>query len=42
MPIDSAPITKPGVVLSQPPINTAASQGWERNNSSVSIASMLR
>ena len=37
-----APISRPGVVLSQPPISTAPSSGWLRNNSSVSIASRLR
>jgi hypothetical protein len=37
-----APITRPGVVLSQPPISTAPSTGWERSSSSASIASMLR
>ena len=37
-----APSSSPGVVLSQPPINTAPSTGWERSSSSVSIASMLR
>src|SRR5258706_9924582 len=31
-----------GVVLSQPPINTAPSTGYERRSSSVSIASRLR
>ena len=37
-----APSSRPGVVLSQPPISTAPSTGWERSNSSASIASMLR
>jgi hypothetical protein len=37
-----APSSSPGVVLSQPPISTAPSTGWERSSSSVSIASMLR
>ena len=37
-----APSSSPGVVLSQPPISTAPSIGWERSSSSVSIASMLR
>ncbi len=37
-----APSSRPGVVLSQPPISTAPSIGWERSSSSVSIASMLR
>ena len=30
-----APMTSPGVVLSQPPISTAPSTGWERSSSSV-------
>ena len=42
MPMLVAPSSKPGVVLSQPPISTAPSTGWERSSSSVSIASMLR
>ncbi len=37
-----APINKPGVVLSQPPISTTPSIGWLRSNSSVSIARKLR
>ena len=37
-----APMMRPGVVLSQPPISTAPSIGWLRSSSSVSIASMLR
>ncbi len=37
-----APIISPGGVLSQPPSSTRPSQGCERANSSVSIASMLR
>ena len=37
-----APSSRPGVVLSQPPISTAPSIGWLRSSSSVSIASMLR
>src|SRR5476649_2285933 len=37
-----APIIKPGVVLSQPPIRTAPSSGWLRSNSSVSMARKLR
>ena len=37
-----APSSRPGVVLSQPPISTAPSTGWKRNSSSVSIASILR
>src|ERR1044071_9456107 len=41
-PMLSAPISRPGVVLSQPPISTAPSTGWLRISSSVSIASRLR
>ena len=37
-----APISSPGVVLSQPPISTAPSTGRLRSASSVSIASRLR
>ena len=37
-----APISKPGVVLSQPPISTAPSTGWLRSNSSASMANRLR
>jgi hypothetical protein len=37
-----APMIKPGVVLSQPPISTAPSIGWLRNSSSHSIARKLR
>jgi hypothetical protein len=37
-----APSSRPGVVLSQPPISTTPSTGWERSSSSVSMASMLR
>ena len=37
-----APISNPGVVLSQPPISTQPSTGYERSNSSVSIARKLR
>ncbi len=37
-----APITRPGTVLSQPPISTAPSIGLERSSSSASIASRLR
>ena len=37
-----APITRPGVVLSQPPIRTTPSSGCARICSSVSIASMFR
>ena len=40
--MDRAPMISPGVVLSQPPMSTTASTGWERISSSVSIASMLR
>ena len=40
--IDSAPISSAGVVLSQPPISTQPSAGYERSSSSVSIASRLR
>ena len=35
-------MSSPGVVLSQPPINTAPSSGWLRSSSSVSIARKLR
>ncbi len=42
MPIETAPISSPGVVLSQPPISTAPSIGCERKSSSVSIARKLR
>ena len=35
-------INIPGTVLSQPPIKTTASIGWQRSTSSVSIASRLR
>ena len=38
----AAPINWAGTVLSQPPINTTASMGWARNNSSVSIDMRLR
>ena len=38
----SAPISRPGVVLSQPPISTAPSTGWLRRSSSVSMARKLR
>ena len=37
-----APMRSAGVVLSQPPISTAASMGWQRSTSSVSIANRLR
>lgn len=37
-----APISMPGVVLSQPPSRTAPSTGNERSNSSVSITRKLR
>ena len=38
----TAPMTRPGVVLSQPPISTAPSSGWLRSSSSVSMARKLR
>ncbi len=41
-PMLRAPIVRPGVVLSQPPISTAPSTGWLRSNSSVSMARKLR
>jgi hypothetical protein len=41
-PAEMAPINKPGVVLSQPPISTAPSMGWLRISSSVSMANILR
>ena len=37
-----APMTRPGVVLSQPPSSTAPSSGWLRKSSSASIARKLR
>jgi hypothetical protein len=37
-----APISSAGVVLSQPPISTAPSAGYERNSSSVSIERRFR
>jgi hypothetical protein len=37
-----APMIRAGVVLSQPPISTTPSTGWERSSSSVSIARKLR
>ena len=37
-----APSSRPGVLLSQPPISTAPSTGWARSSSSVSIARKLR
>ena len=37
-----APISRPGVDLSQPPSSTAPSTGCERSSSSVSIARKLR
>ena len=37
-----APRMRPGVVLSQPPMRIAPSTGWQRSNSSTSMASMLR
>lgn len=39
---EAAPISSAGVVLSQPPIRTAPSTGYERSNSSVSRARRLR
>lgn len=39
---DTAAITCAGTVLSQPPTSTAASIGWARRSSSVTIASRLR
>jgi len=41
-PMLSAPIMRPGVVLSQPPMSTAPSAGYDRRSSSVSMASRLR
>jgi hypothetical protein len=41
-PMLSAPITVPGVVLSQPASSTTPSTGCERSSSSTSIASRLR
>src|SRR5215469_11030492 len=40
--IEIAPISSAGVVLSQPPISTTPSAGYERNVSSASIARKLR
>jgi hypothetical protein len=40
--IENAPISRAGVVLSQPPIRTQPSAGYDRNSSSVSIARKLR
>ena len=40
--MEIAPISRPGVVLSQPPISTQASTGCERSSSSVSMARKLR
>jgi hypothetical protein len=37
-----APMTSAGVVLSQPPMSTAPSAGYERSSSSVSMARKLR
>ncbi len=42
MPIEIAPITRPGVVLSHPPISTAPSTGYDRSSSSDSMARKLR
>lgn len=39
---EAAPMSSAGVVLSQPPISTAPSTGYDRSSSSVSIASRLR
>ena len=39
---EMAPISRAGTVLSQPPIKTAASIGWHRKTSSVSMASRFR
>jgi hypothetical protein len=38
----TAPMISAGVVLSQPPMRTAPSSGWQRISSSASIASKLR
>ncbi len=38
----AAPMRRAGVVLSQPPLRTAPSTGYDRSSSSVSMASMLR
>ncbi len=38
----TAPISRAGVVLSQPPISTVPSTGYDRSSSSVSIASRFR
>ena len=40
--IEIAPMSRPGVVLSQPPIRTAPSTGWLRSSSSASMARKLR
>ncbi len=40
--MEMAPMSNPGVVLSHPPMSTAPSMGWERINSSHSMASMFR
>ena len=40
--IVSAPMSSAGTVLSQPPISTAPSMGWQRNVSSTSIAVRFR
>ena len=39
---DAAPMTRAGIVLSQPPSSTAPSTGLARSSSSVAIAAMLR
>ena len=41
-PAEMAPMTRAGVVLSQPPSSTAPSKGYDRSSSSVSIASRFR
>ena len=41
-PMEMAPISRPGVVLSQPPSRIAPSMGCERSSSSVSMARKLR
>ena len=40
--MEIAPISRPGVVLSQPPISTTPSIGWLRSSSSHSMARKLR
>ena len=41
-PAEAAPMTRPGVVLSQPPISTTPSTGWLQISSSTSMARRLR